>query len=93
MNEKWKTYWTSDTMNEINNYNIVLIEKNTMSIYIDTTLMKVNSKIAWKSSMTFMNIIWTSQDRNWLKKDELNCSNENIARWRRRVMLQSCTLS
>ncbi len=40
------------------------IEKNMTSIYIDTTLMKVNLKIAWKSSMTFMNIIQTSQDRN-----------------------------
>ncbi len=36
------------------------IEKNTMSIYIDTTLMKVNLKIAWKSSINFMNIIQTS---------------------------------
>ncbi len=60
MNEKWRTYWTSDTTNEANDYNIMSIEKNTMSIYIDTTLIKVNSKIAWKSSMTFMNIIQTS---------------------------------
>ncbi len=51
-------------MNETNNYNIMSIEKNTTSIYIDTTLMKVNLKIVWKSLMTFMNIIWTSQDRN-----------------------------
>ncbi len=35
----------------------MLIEKNTTSIYIDTTLIKVNLKIAWKLSMTFMNII------------------------------------
>ncbi len=51
-------------MNKTNNYNIMSIEKNTTSIYIDTTLMKVNLKIVWKSLMTFMNIIWTSQDRN-----------------------------
>ncbi len=57
MNEKWRTYWTSNTTNEINDYNIMSIEKNTTSIYINTTLMKVNLKIAWKSSMTFMNII------------------------------------
>ncbi len=69
------------------------IEKNTMLIYIDTTLMKVNSKIAWKSSMTFMNVIQTSQDRNQLKKDQLNCSNENIAKWREEIMLQACTSS
>ncbi len=56
-------------MNETNDYNIMSIKKNTTSIYIDTTSMKVNSKIAQKSSMTFMNAIWTSQDRNWLKKD------------------------
>ncbi len=80
-------------MNETNDYNIMSIEKNTMSIYIDTTSMKVNSKIAWKLLMTFMNVIWTSQDRNWLKKDWLNCSNENIAKWRREVMLWSCTSS
>ncbi len=36
-------------MNEINDYNIMLIEKNTMLIYINTTSMKVNSKNAWKS--------------------------------------------
>ncbi len=64
MNEKWRTYWTSDTTNEANNYNIMSIEKNTTLIYINTTSMKVNSKIAWKSSMTFMNVIQTSQDRN-----------------------------
>ncbi len=80
-------------MNKASNYNIVSIEKNTTLIYIDTTLMKVNSKIVWKSSMTFMNVIQTSQDRNWLKKDWLNCSNENIAKWRRRVMLRACTSS
>ncbi len=44
-------------MNETNDYNIMLIEKNMTLIYIDTTLMKMNLKIAWKSSMTFMNII------------------------------------
>ncbi len=48
MNEKWKTYWTSDIMNKINDYNIMLIEKNMTSIYINTTLMKVNSKNFWK---------------------------------------------
>ncbi len=80
-------------MNETNDYNIMSIEKNTTSIYIDTTSMKVNLKIAWKSSMTFMNVIWTSQDRNWLKKDQLNCNNENIAKWRKRIMLWSCTSS
>ena len=80
-------------MNETNYYNIMSIEKNMTSIYIDTTLMKVNSKIAWKSSMTFMNIIQTSQDRNQLKKDWLNCNNENIAKWREKVMLQACILS
>ncbi len=69
------------------------IEKNMMSIYIDTTLMKVNLKITWKSSMTFMNIIQTSQDRNQLKKDWLNCSNENIAKWREEVMLQACLIT
>ncbi len=80
-------------MNKTNDYNIMSIEKNTTSIYIDTTLMKVNLKIAWKLLMTFMNVIWTSQDRNQLKKDQLNCSNENIAKWRERVMLQACILS
>ena len=64
MNEKWRIYWTLDIMNKANDYNIVSIEKNIISIYIDTTLMKVNLKIAWKSSMTFMNVIQTSQDRN-----------------------------
>ncbi len=93
MNEKWKTYWTSDTTNKINDYNIMSIEKNMTSIYIDTTLMKVNLKIVQKLSMTFMNIIWTIQDRNWLKKDQLNCNNENIAKWREKVMLQTCTSS
>ncbi len=33
-------------MNETNDYNIMLIEKNMTSIYINTTSMKVNSKIA-----------------------------------------------
>ncbi len=47
MNEKWKTYWTSNTINEINNYNIVSIEKNTTLIYIDTTSMKVNFVRNW----------------------------------------------
>ncbi len=46
MNERWRTYWTSDIMNEINDYNIVSIKKNTTSIYIDTTSMKVNLKNA-----------------------------------------------
>ena len=36
-------------MNEINDFNIMLIEKNIMLIYIDTTLMKVNLKNAQKS--------------------------------------------
>ncbi len=40
-----------------------------------------------------MNDIWTSQDRNWLKKDQSNCSNENITKWREKVMLQACTSS
>ncbi len=80
-------------MNETNDYNIMSIEKNTTLIYIDTTLMKVNLKIAWKSSMTFMNVIQASQDRNQLKKDWLNCSNENITRWRRKVMLQACLVT
>ncbi len=80
-------------MNEANDYNIVSIEKNTMLIYIDTTLMKVNLKIVWKSLMTFMNVIWTSQDRNQLKKDWLNCNNENIARWREEIMLQACLVT
>ncbi len=44
-------------MNETNDYNIMSIEKNTTLIYIDTTSMKVNSKIAWKSLITFMNVI------------------------------------
>ncbi len=46
MNEKWRTYWTSNTINETNDYNIVLIKKNMTSIYIDTMSMKVNSKNA-----------------------------------------------
>ncbi len=44
MNEKWRTYWTSDITDD--DYNIVSIEKNMTSIYIDTTSMKVNSKNA-----------------------------------------------
>ena len=36
-------------MNEVNDYNIMSIEKNTTSIYINTTLMKVNSKNAQRS--------------------------------------------
>ena len=40
-----------------------------------------------------MNDIQTSQDRNWLKKDQLNCSNENIVKWRKEIMLQACTSS
>ncbi len=43
MNEKWRTYWTSDTTD--NDYNIMSIEKNTTLIYIDTTLMKMSSRI------------------------------------------------
>ncbi len=31
-------------MNEINDYNIVLIKRNTTLIYINITLIKVNSK-------------------------------------------------
>ncbi len=46
---RWRIYWTSNTTNEINDYNIMLIKKNMMSIYIDTTSMKVNLKNAWKS--------------------------------------------
>ncbi len=42
MNEKWKIYWTSDTTNEINDYNIMLIEKNMTLIYIDTVTKCVN---------------------------------------------------
>ncbi len=57
MNEKWRTYWISNIINNINNYNIVSIKKNTTLIYINITLMKVNSKIAWKSLMIFMNVI------------------------------------
>ncbi len=34
-----------------------------------------------------MNDIQTSQDRNQLKKDQSNCSNENIVRWRKKIML------
>ncbi len=40
-----------------------------------------------------MNDIQTSQDRNQLKKDWLNCNNENIIKWRKEIMLQSCTSS
>ncbi len=40
-----------------------------------------------------MNDIQTSQDRNQLKKDQSNCDNENIARWREKIMLQLCTSS
>ncbi len=49
MNEKWRTYWISDTTNKINDYNIMSIKKNTTLIYIDTTLMKVNSKNVQRS--------------------------------------------
>ncbi len=63
MNEKWRTYWTSDIMNEINDFSIMSIEKNTMLIYINTTSMKVNSKNVQKLWITFMNDILTSQDR------------------------------
>ncbi len=40
-----------------------------------------------------MNDIQTSQDRNQLKKDWSNDSNENITKWREKVMLWLCTLS
>ncbi len=36
-------------MNEINDYNIVLIKKDTTLIYINITLMKVNLKNVKKS--------------------------------------------
>ncbi len=39
-----------------------------------------------------MNNIWISQDRNQ-KKDWLNCSNENIIKWREEIMLWACTSS
>jgi len=42
MNEKWRTYWTSNITD--NNYNIMSIEKNMISIYINTTLMKLSSR-------------------------------------------------
>ncbi len=42
--------------------------------------------------MTFMNEIWISQDKNQ-KKDQLNCSNENITKWREKVMLQVCLIT
>ncbi len=44
MNEKWRTYWTSDTTE--NDCNIVLIEKTMTLIYIDTMSMKMSLKIA-----------------------------------------------
>ncbi len=44
MNKKWRTYWTSDTTED--DCNIMSIEKTMMLIYIDTMLMKMNSKIA-----------------------------------------------
>ncbi len=40
-----------------------------------------------------MNDIWTSQNRNRLKKYQLNCNNENIIKWREKIMLQMCTLN
>ncbi len=46
MNKRWRIYWTSDTMNKTNDYNIMLIKKSITLIYINTTLMKVNSKNA-----------------------------------------------
>ncbi len=36
-------------MNEINDYNIVLTKRNTTLIYINITLIKVNSKNVKKS--------------------------------------------
>ncbi len=42
MNEKWRTFWTLDITDD--DYNIVSIEKNTTSIYIDTTSMKMSLK-------------------------------------------------
>ncbi len=39
-----------------------------------------------------MNDIQISQDRN-RKKDQLNCSNENIAKWKERVMLRACLVT
>ncbi len=47
MNKKWRTYWTSNITED--NCNIMSIEKIMMSIYIDTMLMKMSSKTAWKS--------------------------------------------
>ncbi len=49
MNERWRIYWISDTINKTNDYNIMLIEKNMTLIYINIMLMKVNLKNAWKS--------------------------------------------
>ena len=46
MNEKWRTYWTSDTTED--DCNIVSIEKTMTSIYIDTMLMKMSLKTAWR---------------------------------------------
>ena len=63
MNEKWRTYWTSDTMNKINDLSIMSIEKNTTLIYINTILMKASSKNVQKSWITFINDILTSQDK------------------------------
>ncbi len=39
-----------------------------------------------------MNDIWINQDRNQ-KKDQSNCSNENITRWREKIMLQACLVT
>ncbi len=47
MNDEWKIYWISNIIN--NNYNIVLIEKNTTLIYINTTSMKMSSRNVRKS--------------------------------------------
>ena len=46
MNEKWRTYWTSDIIK--GNCNIVSIEKIMTLIYIDTMLMKMSLKTAWR---------------------------------------------
>ncbi len=44
MNEKWRTYWTSNITED--NCNIMLIEKIITSIYINTMLMKMSLKTA-----------------------------------------------
>ena len=69
MNEKWKTYWTSDITED--DCNIVSIEKIMTSIYINTMLMKMSLKTAWRLYITFIKSIWTSQVRNQLNKNWL----------------------